>query len=238
MIYWVASLALLGVCSLFFIRGLRQSRALQAAYRRGAACYQFGRLEEAELALRRSLSGEKRRKLRTAACNLLGKVLMEQGRWKEAADCFRESIGEAPHSSGGHRALAELLLRQGQQPDAALDAARRAVVNDRASKPVDSLSLSQSLALYAWALSRSAANRSDIDAALNEAFDRCGESSKPTRSALHYYAAYTHANLHNISESRRHFEIAAQIDPQRNYGRLAASASGITAEAERHREMH
>lgn len=266
MINWIVSLSLLGVFAFFFIRGLQQSRILRdqlAAYRRGdyheqlrviegfrirgsqpktyfffrgSACYQLGRLEEAELALRRSLSGEKNAKLRTVARNQLGKVLMEQGRWDDAADCFRECISENSRRGSGHCALAELLLRHGRQPEAALDAARHAVTNDRAeskgsgglSKLSHDINLSESLAIYAWALARSGASQSEVDTALNEAFQLCGESTKPTLAKLHFCAGYTHANLRNIAESRRHFQRAAEIDPLGNYGRLAESAAGIT----------
>jgi tetratricopeptide (TPR) repeat protein len=221
---------------------VRGSQPRDYLFFRGTACFQLGRLEVAELALRRSLSGEKNRKLRTVARDQLGRILMEQGRWDDAADCFRECIAEDPRRGGSHRALAELLLRHGQQPEAALDAASLAVSSDRAapasrgglSKLDHDINLSESLAIYAWALARSGASQSEVDPALNEAFQLCGESTKPTLAELHYFAGYAHANLRNIAESRRHFQRAAKVDPLGNYGRLAESAAGTNTEAPRH----
>jgi tetratricopeptide (TPR) repeat protein len=199
---------------------------------RGSACYQLGRLDEAELALRRSMSGDRNVKLRSYCRNKLGHVLMEQGRWDDATECFRESIAELPQDGGAHRGMAELLLRHGQRPEAALEAARQALELDRAApigrravnKWSHGLNVSASLAVFAWAQARNGASPEDLESALKEAFALCGEDMKPALAELHYCAGYAYANLRKIAESRRHFQSAAQADPLGNYGRLSADA--------------
>jgi tetratricopeptide (TPR) repeat protein len=202
----------------------------------GDACFELGRLEEAEQAIRRSASMETDPVQRMLCRDQLGRVLMEQGRWDEAAACFRDCIAEAPNRGGGHRAMAELLLRRGQQNEAALDAARRAVVADRAekvargklakfSKELRALHLSQSLALFAWALAKHQADPDEVESTLNEAFALCGEATKPILAELHFCAGQAYAALGNKAESRRHFECAINIDPIGIYGRLSRSVA-------------
>jgi tetratricopeptide (TPR) repeat protein len=100
----------------------------------GSACLNLGRLKEAERALRRSLEMQTNPALRNLCRDELGRVLMEQGRWDDAEACFRECIAESPRRGSCYRAIAELSLRRGAQQAAALDAARRAVADDRAAK--------------------------------------------------------------------------------------------------------
>ena len=204
----------------------------------GAACFQLGRLREAEQSIRRSAAIETNPALRALCWDELGKVLMEQGRWDEAASRFRECIKEAPNRGGGHRAVAEMLLRQGEQNEAALDAARRAVAADRAKKVERgklareeyALSLSESLAFLAWALAKNQADPSEVESALNEAFKLCGETTNPILAELHFCAGQAYAAMGNTAESSRHFKCAVDIDPIGNYGRLSQSVEADTAQ--------
>ncbi|HLH18111.1 MAG TPA: hypothetical protein VKX45_12880 [Bryobacteraceae bacterium] len=59
---------------------------------RGSACLKFGRLKEAEEALRRSLAIERIPELRTISRDRLGRVLMEQERWDKAEALFPPSM--------------------------------------------------------------------------------------------------------------------------------------------------
>jgi tetratricopeptide (TPR) repeat protein len=254
-----------GFCLLAIRRGIQKLRIIQAqlaAYRRadyraqlaiveglkvngsesanylffhGAACYQLGRLQEAERAVRHSLAMETNPKLKTICRDELGRVLMARERWDEAEACFRVCIAEAPHRGGGHRAMAELLLRRGEQQRAALEAARSAVAADRAEvarrgelgEEANAINLSESLAFLAWALAENGASRSEIQGALDEAFALCGESTKPVLAELHFCAGQVYAAIGNAEESIRHFERATEVDPDGNYGRLSRSARAI-----------
>jgi len=216
------------------IEGLRGSGAEPHDYLfvRGAACYQLGRLDEAERALRRGLSLETNPSLRTVCRDELGRVLMAQQRWDEAEACFRECIAEAPQRSGGHRALAEMLLRRGGDSTATLEPAQSAVAADRGvtarrsalGKEDNAINLSESLAILAWALAANQADRHEIESTLDEAFRLCGVTTKPVLAELHYTAGRAQLALGNAGESRRQFACAAEIDPAGTYGRLSQSA--------------
>jgi tetratricopeptide (TPR) repeat protein len=194
-----------------------------------SACLKLGRLAEAEQALQRSLSMEKTPLLRVIARDELGRVFMEQERWDDAETCFHECIAEAPKRGAGHRAIAELLLRRGGDAQAALTAARQAVDADRAAhqqrgnlaKLDHDTSLAESLAYFAWAAAMNRATAAEVEAALAEALSLCGQDTIPVLAELHYCAGHGYAGLGNMAESARHFQQAAQQDPDGNYGRLA-----------------
>jgi len=198
----------------------------------GTACFALGRLEEAEQAIRRSLSMETNRTLKVICRDELGLVLMERGNWDEAAACFRDCIAASPGRGGGHRAMAELLLRRGERNAEALDAARTAVGADRSrkagagklGKEEHALNLSESLAFLAWALARNSGDPGEVENALTEAFALCGETTKPVLARLHFCAGHAYAILGNTAKSTRHFQCATEIDPVGNYGRLAQAA--------------
>ncbi|HSB18175.1 MAG TPA: tetratricopeptide repeat protein [Bryobacteraceae bacterium] len=218
------------------IEGFRTNRSEPEHYLffRGTACYELGRLEEAEQLLRRSLSMANDPARRTVCRDQLGLVLMEQARYDEAAACFRVCIEESPKRGGGHRGMAETLLRQGGENVPALDAARLAVEADRAEKVLGGklgreahvLNLSESLAVFAWALTKNSVDPAEVEGALTEAFALCGETTKPIRARLHYCASQAFSALGNTAESTRHIQFAAEIDPLGNYGRLARAAAG------------
>jgi tetratricopeptide (TPR) repeat protein len=195
---------------------------------RGGACFQLGRLGEAEQVIRRSMSMETNPVLSVLCQDQLGHILMEQGRWDEAAACFQDSILESPKRGGGHRAIAEGLLRHSGRNEAALDAARLAVAADRAKtargrlgKLDRAVSLSESLAFLAWALAKNRADPTEVESALKEAFALCGETTKPVLAELHFCAGRAYADLGNTNDSIRHFKSATEIDPIGNYGRLS-----------------
>lgn len=198
---------------------------------RGVACFELGRLEEAEHAIRRSLEKETNPALKTICRDQLGLVLMERGNWDEAAACFRECIAESPSRGGAHRAMAELLLRRGVQDAAALDAARTAVAADRAQKvgagklgkQDHNYNLSESLGFLAWALAKNSGHPAEVESTLHEAFALCGETAKPILARLHFCAGHAYAVLGNAAESASHFQCATGIDPIGNYGRLSRS---------------
>ncbi len=213
------------------VEGLRVKGSEPPGYLffRGSACFQLGRLEEAEQAIRRSLAIETNAALKTVCRDELGRVLMAQGRWEEAADCFRECIAEAPGRGCGYRAMAEMLLRRGGRSAAALDAARSAVAADRAAsgklgKEERDINLGESLAVLAWALAENQSPGGEIGSAIEEAFALCGDSAKPILAELHYCAGHVRAVLGDTAASARHFQSATEIDTAGYYGSLSRQA--------------
>jgi tetratricopeptide (TPR) repeat protein len=196
---------------------------------RGVGCFELGQLKEAEESLRRSLAMEHRCGQRILCLDQLGRVLMEQDRYDEAEALFRDSISEGPHRGGGHRSMAELLLRRGECDSKALEEARAATAADRAAPvhPSDlgsethKLNVGESLAVYAWALARNGGTRADVEETIMEALAIGPSAAKPVLSEIHYFAGQAYAALDDTVESSRHFRCATDIDPDGNYGRLS-----------------
>jgi tetratricopeptide (TPR) repeat protein len=196
---------------------------------RGMGCFELGRLIEAEKALRRSLAMERGRDQRNICRDQLGRVLMEQDRWDAAEALFRECISEIPRRGCSHRALAELLLRRGECDSEALEEAQAALIADRAA-PVHrsdlgredhKLNVSESLAVYAWALARNRGARAAVETTIIEALAIGPDAAKPVLSEIHFFAGQAYAAVDDAAESSRHFRCASDIDPDGNYGRLS-----------------
>ncbi len=213
------------------IEGFRVNGSEPANYLffKGSALRELGRLEEAKEALRCSLALETNPALRVLCRSQIGRALMEQERWEDAAACFRDCVAQSPKRGGGQRALAELLLRRGREPHAALDAARVAVALDRAqevhrrwlSQELHDYNLAESLAVFAWALAANHGAPADVQSSLAEAFALCGETNHPTLAGLHFFAAHACALLGDPAAATRHFQAAVETDPHGNYGRLS-----------------
>jgi tetratricopeptide (TPR) repeat protein len=224
------------------VEGLRANGSEPANYLffRGVACFELGRLDEAERALRLSLSKETRVEFKVLCRDQLGRVLMEQERWDEATACFRECIAESPKRGASYRSIAEALLRLGDQDASALEAARTAVAFDRAQpvargeggQEVHSTNLSESLAFLAWALAKNQCDPAEMESALSEAFALYKGLAKPILAELHFCAGHAYAARGNAVESLRQFQRATEIDPDGNYGRLSRSAARLHADCD------
>lgn len=196
--------------------------------RGGGGLFELGRLAEAEACLRQSLPMPKDPRARAVNESELGQVLLEQQRYGEAIAAFERSIAGWPQRGGGHRGIAQTLLRQGVQPAEALRQARQAADLDEANTTLGAenrdLNVSESLATLAWAEAVNAGGPGKVEHWLEKAFPLCPETTVPTRAELHYLAGRAFAALGKTDESAREFEHAATLDPKGNYGRLAKAA--------------
>jgi tetratricopeptide (TPR) repeat protein len=95
--------------------------------------HQLGKFSDAEASLREGLSLETEARSQALVSNVLGTVLMDMERYREAIRCFEDSIRAWPDRGVGHREIAEACLRQERELPEALARARRAVEIDRAS---------------------------------------------------------------------------------------------------------
>jgi tetratricopeptide (TPR) repeat protein len=190
--------------------------------------FQLGRLEEAEACLRQSLPMPKDPRSRAINESGLGHVLLEQQRYAEAIACFERSIAGWPQRGGGHRGIAQTLLRQGVQPAEALRRARQALEIDEVNSSLGAENrdhnTGESLATLAWAEAVNGGNAAKVEHWLEKAFPLCPETTVPVRAELHYVAGRAYAALGKTEESAREFERAATLDPKGNYGRLAKAA--------------
>ncbi|HET8549986.1 MAG TPA: tetratricopeptide repeat protein [Bryobacteraceae bacterium] len=207
--------------------GLKRTPAEPAPYFffRGASLYHLGRLDEAEKTLREGLSHEKDDHAAALVRETLGTTLLEEGRYDEARACFEDCARSMPNRGGGHRAVAELLLRKGACAEEALARARQAVDMDRSAPvwnhDVHRLNLSESLATLAWAVAALSGNAEEVERLLSEAFALCGTDVKPVLAQLHYHAGRAYSALGKPEKGSHHFVEAVRADPAGNFGRLA-----------------
>jgi tetratricopeptide (TPR) repeat protein len=205
---------------------------------RASIFFELGNLTAAEQSIRQSLAFElddRRRKV--IFTSALGKIMMAQERWESAEACFREAISKAPARAGGYRAMAELILRRNPEDRSALDIARKAVAASRKGKGLRkklsagarASGLAVSLSVLVWALARSRAPLSEIEAALNEAFGLWPANSKPVPASMLFFAGKAYSELGDTTNAQHQFQQAVETDPNGYYGRLSkASLDGLT----------
>ncbi len=250
----LAVLALLGAVLHYWRRWMRSVQAAQlAAWRRGdyegqlravesirtwkpeaylffhaGASFELSGLHGAEECLRNCLEMTRAPRARAIRESHLGHVLLEQQRYAEAIACFEKSIAYWPQRGGGHRGIAQTLLRQGVQPEEALRQARQAVELDEANMKLGAeardLNTAESLATLAWAEAVNGGDIAKVEQWLDQAIPLCPDTIVPIRAQIHYHAGRAYSALGKTRESACEFERAAKLDPKGNYGRLAKAA--------------
>jgi tetratricopeptide (TPR) repeat protein len=192
---------------------------------RGAILHKLGQFREAEAILREGLALQPTDRTKALSYNTLAEILMDQKRFEESLEYFRQA-GRAWAGRGSNlRGIAEVWLRQGHRLSEALESARQAVEIDRRAdgpgkEALDSR-LGEDLALLAWAVAANSGNPGEVESLLAEAFLLCGTSSKPVLAQLHYHAGKAYRVLQLINESQEHFNQASEIEPQGVFGQLA-----------------
>lgn len=207
------------------------SKTPEYCFFRGTMLHQLGKFSEAEASLREGLALETEARRQALASNVLGTVLMDMERYPEALSCFEDSIRVWLDRGTGHREIAEVWLRQGRNLPEALTRARRAVEIDRASLALSAEThdyrVGEDLALLAWAQAANSATAEQVDALLAEAFPLCASGSKMVQAQQHYYAGRAYLALRLLEKAALHFREARAIDPQGQFGRLAATITQI-----------
>jgi tetratricopeptide (TPR) repeat protein len=203
------------------------SKTPEYCFFRGSLLHQLGRFPEAEASLREGLSLETEARSQALVSNVLGTVLMDMERYPEAISCFEDSIRAWPDRGVGHREIAEAWLRQGRELPEALARARRAVEIDRASPALSAethdLRVGEDLALLAWAEAANSSDVQQVDSLLAEAFPLCANAAKMVQAQQHYYAGRAYSALQLLEKAAEHFLQARTVDPQGQFGRLAAA---------------
>ena len=192
---------------------------------RGAVLHKLGQFREAETSLREGLPLQPNDRLRALSYNTLAEILMDQERFEESIECFRDAGRAWPGRGSNLRGVAEVWLRRGHRLLEALESARQAVEIDRRAEGMVQEALDQrlgeDLALLAWALAANSGHPSEVESLLAEAFRLCGTESRPVLAQLHYHAAKAYKALGVINKSQEHFCCASEIEPQGVFGRLA-----------------
>lgn len=203
------------------------SKTAEYCFFRGTMLHQLGKFSEAEASLREGLALETEARRQALASNVLGTVLMDMERYPEALSCFEDSIRVWLDRGTGHREIAEVWLRQGRNLPEALTRARRAVEIDRASPALSAETheyrVGEDLALLAWAEAANSSNIERVDALLAEAFPLCASAAKMVQAQQHYYAGRAYSALQLLEKAAEQFLQARTVDPQGQFGRLAAA---------------
>ena len=203
-------------------------RSAGLLYTRGTILWLAGRQQEAEDALRRSLSAGQTHAEVMQALPLenLAYVLMEQGRYREAIRSLEGSISILPDRGGPYVPLAETHLRQKSEPEKALQFAEQAIaLKDKSTqqKRSNRQAYADAWALRAWALSQ-LGRRAESDESIQKALSESDGNDKPNFAGTLYHLGQALLSQGNRSAAVEKFNKARELDPSGNYGSLAVRA--------------
>lgn len=185
-----------------------------------------GRDQEAEAALRESISREPSSFHKSLGLVNLGYTLLDRARYDEAREALEESIRLRPDGAVAYSSLAEVYLRQGIQPDKALGLVNRGIeykCNSETQAGVDPHILGYLFANRAWALAL-LGRTEDAAEALDEARKYSNVKVKPGAAGVHYRIGRVLLALKQSAEAAQEFRQTRAIDPHGMYARLAEAA--------------
>lgn len=199
----------------------QREEALRA---RGQSAFVFGRIGAKEAL-------ERQRKLTALSRSTLGEVYLDQERYADALACFQASLRDWPGHASSYRAIAETLLRRGDNASEAVKWAQLAVDAERASKAmpqeVRDTNLGEQLATLAWATATASHDRAQVDRLVEEAESAVGSRVVTSCAQVQYLSGLAYATLGDTAQSARHMEEAARIDPHGRWGRAARTTAGV-----------
>jgi tetratricopeptide (TPR) repeat protein len=224
--------------SLQACEGFRRGGEVTAPYcfHRGANLAHLGRLEEAEVWLRRNVVIQKDKRLLAVGFTTLGHLMLQAGRFDEAQECFETSLRHFPGRGSGYRSMAELCLLRRDSPAEALRWAKLAVGREQAARALPpwlrKMNLGEDLAMLAWATADDSHNASEVARLVAEAVASVGASSVQSTAQVHYQSGCAYAELGDLRSSALHFEEAARVDLQGHWGRAARAALRSSTQSE------
>lgn len=212
-------------------KGLEDTAAFH--FFRGKALYQLGQFEEAEANLRKGFALETDVRRAALVHQALGSTVLEQGRYADAVSYYEKCVEAWPDRGCGHRAIAEALLRKGDDKAEALLHARRAVEIDGTAEAltpeIHNSNLAEAQATLAWAIAENSAGNpgvaEEVEQLLSRAFPMGLSDSTATLAELHYHAGRAYLALGLTEKAAEHLRKAEAADPQGNIARLARSAA-------------
>ncbi len=214
------------------VRRMRRAnpKGAMALFLEGTVLDYAGRYAEAEELLRESLiEGQAQVPAESQAVALenQGYVYLKQGRYEEAQRAFEGSISIRPEGSGPYSGLAEVYLRQGIEPQRALDLAEKALQRKGASflirYVVDTYRWAEMWGNKAWALAL-LGDHQRAQQALDQAFRHAPRGFKAEMAMLDFRAAQVARLKGDSARAIALLRQASQLDPEGGAGRLAAEA--------------
>ena len=125
-----------------------------------------------------------------------------------------------------YRGMAEILLRQGKNPQQALEYVEKLINFTGLSwreRKLNGQPYDDYWGLKAWALAL-LGRSSEVAPALEKALTATNKKSLPDLAATHYYAGMAMQALGVQSSANEHFNRAVELDPKGRRGVLAGSA--------------
>jgi tetratricopeptide (TPR) repeat protein len=175
-----------------------------------------GRSAEAETTLRASLVGETSVVHKSLVLVNLGYTLLDESRYNEAKQALEEAIQLRPDGAVAYSTLAEVYLRQGIEPQKALDLLDKGIEHKRNSDrqlTIDLHILGYLYANRAWALVL-LGHPAQADEALDEARKYSAVDIKPGAAGVHYRIGRVLLAERRNTEAAEEFRQAREIDPK------------------------
>lgn len=201
---------------------------------RGANLGHLGRLDEAEQWLRRNiamLEEDGNTRLRAIGLTALGQVLLQAARYREAEECFEQSIALCSERGSGYRYMAELRLLRGDEDAGALRWAEQAVSREEADTETPpelrNRNLGGHLAALAWATAVASHDATAVTRLAGEAVASVGDGVVESTARVRYLLGRAFAELGDRETAARHYGEAARFDPNGQWGR--AGKAGLEA---------
>jgi tetratricopeptide (TPR) repeat protein len=175
--------------------------------------YYAGRSAQAEPVVREQMASNT--KLRTAAMQALGRVLLAQSRYDEARRAFEAVAKMSPSNPAAYLGKAEVRLMQGVEPEQALDDVRQArkLNSDRAR-------LAAICGDEAWALGM-LGRSAEVQEAIERGAREVDRAHRPELAGFHWRAGMALLALEQTTVAFQWFVKAAELDPEGWYGQLA-----------------
>jgi hypothetical protein len=175
----------------------------------GAVNSLAGRGVEAERCYRRALSEARGAdaSFRARALCRLGFTLCDLGRYEESQRCLETVVAMGDKTGGARIGLAELLLRQGKEPEKALaliEAAMK-IKKNRLTRP-------ERLGSRAWALAAMGRLR-EMDEAMAAALSETDPELKALAASVHWRIGKALVACRRVAEAIEHFRMACRADP-------------------------
>jgi tetratricopeptide (TPR) repeat protein len=208
-----------------FGKGDYQTAALHAAdlLFRGVMVMQTGQFDIARQLFQHVMDKATGPKDSAVANSHMGQLLMEEGQYDRAMNHLRTAQILWQERGSTDRLLAELWLRRGRDSTEALRLARSAVKKDRAGEgDAKNATLCEDLATLAWAVALDSRDDGEVDQLMREAASLSAANPVCSTSQMHLHFGHAYAALGNMSKTMKHYEQAAQLDPNGLSGRAAS----------------
>lgn len=157
---------------------------------------------------------------------VLGEVLQQQKRYDEAMECLQLALQKWPERGSTDRAIAELWLVRGGNPQEALRCARVGLEKEKAgpglTAETKSVNIAECQATLAWAVAVCNHDAAEVSR-LAEESSLPGTVAVTSIARTNYLFGKAWAELGEGTRSAAHFETAARVDPHGCWGREAAA---------------